>query len=121
MKYSLKKGVELAEMDPLMLAAIDKLADLWNAMFPEDKDGLTITAGCEGEAGDKVHHYMSLHYPENSPSGFGRAIDIRTWDVGMEHVKEKFLEAARILLGKDFDVVVESDHIHIELDPKRHA
>lgn len=117
-KYSLKKGVELIGLDPVLEKTIDVLADLWNALFPMDKDGLTITAGCEGNKNDGVHKHTSLHYKENSPSGLGRAIDIRTWDVGMEHVKDMFLETAKELLGKDFDVVVEKDHVHIEYDPK---
>jgi hypothetical protein len=118
MKYSIKKGVELAEMDPAMNSAIDRLADLWRVLFPEDKDGLTITSGCEGEPGDHIHHYMSLHYKDNTPTGQGRAIDLRTWDVGMKAVQDKFVAAAKATLGPDYDVVVEKDHIHVEYDPK---
>lgn len=57
---------------------------------------------------DGRHMKNSLHYS-------GKAADLRTW-----HIDDVNLFAAELsqAIGKDFDVVVESDHIHLEYDPK---
>lgn len=59
---------------------------------------------------DSKHMRGSLHYK-------GRAFDLRTRDLSgiLPEVMKGKLEA---VLGKDFDVVVENDHIHVEYDPK---
>ena len=49
----------------------------------------------------------SLHYQ-------GKAFDLRTW-----HVIEEVAKQLRTYLGKDYDVIVEKDHIHVEYDPKQ--
>jgi hypothetical protein len=61
-------------------------------------------------ARDGLHMKNSLHYQ-------GKAIDLRTYDMkpgGAEAVVREL----RVTLGRDFDVVLESDHIHLEYDPK---
>ena len=70
---------------------------------------------------DQGHGEESLHY-------VGRAFDVRTKGtrkgainaVLEDQQRETELWAGRIrsLLGKDWDVVVEVDHIHVEYDPK---
>jgi len=74
---------------------------------------LTITSGRDGQ-----HGSISLHY-------VGKAIDIRTrygQEKGFKQVDPAkvtlFCEELRRQLGKDFDVVPESDHVHLEYDPK---
>lgn len=65
---------------------------------------LTITSAKDGKHKDGSRHYD------------GRAIDVRTWKI-----KGREVEAAakiKAKLGKDYDVVVEGDHIHVEYDPK---
>lgn len=59
---------------------------------------------------DGVHRPMSKHYS-------GEAIDLRIWFFRDE---EKDLVAYELQqrLGEDYDVVLESDHIHVEYDPK---
>lgn len=60
---------------------------------------------------DGQHKQGSLHY-------VGRAADIRTHDF-TEPEKQRVFQALRLLLDKrGFDVVLESDHIHMEYDPK---
>jgi hypothetical protein len=62
-----------------------------------------ITSGLEGE-----HMKDSKHYT-------GEAIDVRIWDlINKQDCVTKIREA----LGTDYDVVLESSHIHIEYDPK---
>jgi hypothetical protein len=64
---------------------------------------LVITAGTDGE-----HMEGSLHYE-------GRALDLRTWGINdlaacRDELKRK--------LGKNYDVVIEKTHLHMEYDPK---
>ena len=59
-----------------------------------------ITSGRDG-----IHKTDSFHYK-------GKAFDLRTW-----HVLEALNEALREELGPHYDVLLEKDHIHIELSP----
>lgn len=65
----------------------------------------TITSGLDGK-----HMRGSKHYT-------GDAFDVRTNNVPTEKLAPlKSLIAER--LTSDFDVILESDHFHIEFDPK---
>lgn len=64
----------------------------------------TITSAFDG-----THQPGSLHY-------VGRALDFRRWDI--ETSATLVCADLRKELGPDFDVVLESDHIHVEFDPK---
>lgn len=64
---------------------------------------MTITSGKDGK-----HMQGSKHYK-------GLAIDIRCRD--MRNVNE-VVHALKGAFDKTFDIVFESDHIHIEYDPK---
>ena len=114
----LKSGAQINNLDKKLEEQLRNIALLWKAFFPADTDGLTITSGCEGSKDDGVHKPSSLHYPENSPTLLGRAIDLRTFDVPKERLTNALLPSLRLLLGTDFDVVLEKDHIHLEYDPK---
>lgn len=59
---------------------------------------------------DSKHMPKSLHYK-------GRAFDLRTRDLKGIATHEMALHL-KAQLGKDFDVVAEKDHIHVEYDPK---
>lgn len=59
---------------------------------------------------DGNHSPRSLHYR-------GFAADIRTRDIGPQ-LSASIVTLFKKSLGKDFDVVLESDHIHVEFDPK---
>ncbi len=65
-----------------------------------------ITSGIEGR-----HGRGSLHL-------VGAALDFRTGSMSREQVSEIAVEI-RDGLGVDFDVVVESSHLHIEFQPKQ--
>lgn len=108
---SIKDGVKINLLEPELSSQLYRLAHLWCAIFPLDRDGLTVTSGYEGHPSDGVHRPDSLHYKR-------RAIDLRTRDVDAARVKEYFCPMAAKLLGSDFDVVLESNHVHIEYDPK---
>jgi len=70
------------------------------------KGGVVITSVTDGK-----HKEGSRHYT-------GDAIDIRIWNLPED---VSYLQASsdlRSLLDDDYDVVLESDHIHVEWDPK---
>lgn len=80
-----------------------------DAVWDQDGDDLTITS-----CNDSYHSHTSLHYA-------GAAIDVRTRDILSPEIKVAELQDA---LGKDFDVIYESEgtaneHIHIEYQPRR--
>lgn len=60
-----------------------------------------ITSGKDSVHGDNSKHYLGL------------AIDLRTY-----HVLDRIVQDLKNHLGKDYDVVLEKDHIHVEYDPK---
>ena len=60
-------------------------------------------------ANDRVHSAGSLHYS-------GLAMDFRTRDIPAE-LRKSFSEKVKSALGSEFDVVLESDHLHVEFDP----
>jgi uncharacterized protein YcbK (DUF882 family) len=64
---------------------------------------MTITSAKDGK-----HMEGSKHYT-------GEAIDIRKFDMKNPNV---VVELIREYLGKDYDVINEKTHIHIELDKK---
>jgi hypothetical protein len=65
---------------------------------------LTVTSGIDGK-----HMVDSKHY-------IGEALDIRTR--GVESYRKDVIKNLKIRLGMDYDVIDESDHIHVEYDPK---
>jgi len=66
-------------------------------------------------ANDGRHKRSSAHYR-------GMAVDLRTFDKDGEQLppdeRSRLADLISDLLGEDFDVVPESDHIHVEYDPK---
>ncbi len=101
------------------LFKVDRLYNFW-------EDECVITSGSESSAN---HSYTSFHYADP-----GQAADIRIWDElangrGKVPCPREQFEAAKELRDvycKDrniphnwIDIVLESDHIHIEYQPKR--
>ena len=89
------------DLTPQMLDGLLKCC----AVYIHAGQGFTVTS-----LNDSKHSFKSLHYS-------GCAADLRTRDlkgITPEEMKVRLKDA----LGKDFDVVVESDHIHVEYDPK---
>ena len=98
----LKDGVRMSGVQQETVVAM-MIAN--HVFIQQKKTQMVITSVMDGK-----HMPNSLHY-----TGF--AFDIRTRDLIVRdiltHVKE-----IRAALGKEYDVVLESDHIHIEYDPK---
>lgn len=99
MRLVIKEDVQLDGLQLPMLRA------LYLAAVVYDHHGATsITVTSAVRPGGRS---FSLH-----PSG--RALDLRIWNLADPPAVAQELAA---LLGPDYDVVVEDDHIHIEHDP----
>jgi len=99
---SLKAGVRITGMRPEILLAAVAAMEVYKAAGHD----LTITACVDGR-----HTTGSLHYA-------GAAIDIRTRDLPPADVP-KLMAQIKECVGGDFDVLLETDHIHIEFQPKQ--
>lgn len=69
------------------------------------KGDVTITSGSDG-----AHSSNSKHYTNE-------ALDFRTRELTATDIV-KLAQETKKRLGKEYDVVIERDHIHIEYDPK---
>jgi len=101
-RYAVKVGVCLHGLHPRLEAVIWQLDDIYASAGISNMP--TITSGRDGD-----HSTNSLHY-------LGRALDLRTRDLPSWKVGP-LVAALKLALGDDFDVVLEKDHIHLELDP----
>lgn len=98
----IKPGVTFAsELKPTTRRMIDA------AEYVFGQYGITpvITSGNDG-----THRANSLHYS-------GDALDFRRWDSDRAGVTDAILGGLRYYLGDGYDVILESDHVHIEYDP----
>ena len=95
----IKHGVDLRGLSPQMAIAYTIACRCY------EQYDCVITSASDGKHGPN-----SLHYK-------GQALDLRTRHLngqGLQAVYHKLKES----LGEQFDVVLESDHIHVEWDPK---
>lgn len=104
----LKKGVSLEGVTEVTRKAIEDV----DLVYRHSGIKLVITSGTEGHDGDGIHKKGSKHYT-------GEAFDCRTFNIpGTHQAKMDIYNTIKRVLGKDFDVVLEKDHIHVEFDPK---
>jgi hypothetical protein len=94
----IKAGVDISRLNREIRRALHKIQVVLNEFVKE----LIITSTYEG-----THGEGSLHYRND-------AIDIRIDHPNVREIKEGIKEK----LGKNYDVVYEGDHIHVEYDPK---
>lgn len=96
----LKKGVFLYGLQPEMLWAADRANEIYER-FGKD---CVITSGRGDQHGSHSHHFKGL------------AIDLRT-----RHLTHQEQEQVKIqlqsTLGTEYQVVLETDHLHVEYDP----
>lgn len=81
------------------VTAIERAMRVWNQ---HGMQSLTITSARDGN-----HMEGSKHYT-------GDAIDLRIWSIPDPTGMRDELQTA---LGDDYDVILETDHIHVEWDP----
>ena len=98
---SLKSGVSVKGLCPEIIIAIIIADQIYNKYGCQ----LTITAGTDGH-----HMATSLHYS-------GQAVDLRT-SIFRNGLLDKVCDEIRSSLNQEYDVVLESDHLHIEYDPR---
>ena len=104
MKIGIKEGAEVNGLRPEMVLAYV----IAITVYKDYDDGDVECVITEATGG---HHGVgSLHY-------VGQAIDLRTWGLtGSE--QRSITDRLKVSLGSQYDVVLESDHIHIEYQPK---
>lgn len=104
----LKKGASLEGVTDITAKAIEDV----DLVYKNSSIMLWVTSGTEGYDGDGVHGKGSKHYS-------GEAFDCRTRNIPGDHrAKVEIFHTIKRVLGKDFDVILEKDHIHVEYDPK---
>ncbi len=101
MSISIKAGVRVAGVVPEMAMALPIIASQY-AKFGSD---CVITSCVDGS-----HSQGSLHYA-------GAAMDFRTRNVTSDK-RQPLRDAISASLGQDYDAVLESNHIHVEYQPK---
>lgn len=97
----LKESVELDITDEI-LKAIQTASLVWEEYGVRE---LVITSGSDG-----VHSPNSKHYE-------GNAVDIRKWNIP-ESKRDCVVITLRLLLGDEYQVILEDTHIHVEYDPE---
>ncbi len=97
-----KKGVKINNIKPEMVTALIVIEAIYLKYGVE----LVVTACTDGK-----HSKGSLHY-------VGYAIDTRTRNFLTDDIINQVADDIREALTDEFDVVVESDHLHIEFQPK---
>lgn len=120
---TVKTGAQIDKLHPEITRALKVIDLLWQAFFPEDISGLTITSGHEGIATDGTHGPSSKHYLSNNISGLGEAVDIRLNDVSSRKATAFCGLVAFVLnytTNIHYDVFAEriltqSAHLHLEL------
>lgn len=100
MQLSIKPGVRIRGISNEMLLGIM----VAQSVFENFKEDMTITSITDGD-----HKAGSLHHT-------GEAVDLRSRDIE-GNVLVQIVAQLRQHLGGYFDVVVETDHIHVEYDP----
>jgi len=88
-------GVDISSLHPKMRKVLSVIEQVW---APEEP---VITSTWEG-----AHSTGSFHY-------FKQALDFR-----LAKVMQDKIDLLRQKLGKDYDIILEYTHIHIEYDPK---
>jgi hypothetical protein len=98
----LKKGISLSKLQTCMAPALITCQE----MFDRTTIDLVITSGNDGN-----HMEGSKHYE-------GLAFDIRSRELSAIQ-KTTFIEFLRNRHDNCYDIILESDHIHIEYDENK--
>jgi hypothetical protein len=94
--------VSFKDLKPQMVLAALRVDEVCKAMGVD----CWITSG-----NDLTHSTNSLHYS-------GNAFDFRTRDLPLE-LRPSFASKVKAALGREFDVVLERDHLHVEYEGPR--
>jgi hypothetical protein len=97
----IKQGASISGLQPEMAVALQVCASVYNKFGIE----MVVTEGTAGRHSPKSRHYL------------GFAVDLRTWNVRRSKLDD-LARQVRAALGKDFWVLLEADHMHVEFRPK---
>lgn len=102
MKLSIKNGVSLLGVQPIMFLAAIVVAGVY---YTFDSTECVITSGTEGNHKGHSHHYKGL------------ALDFRIRNIrpGWHH---KLLRQTQLALTDEFQVVLSDRCLHVEYDPE---
>lgn len=102
MRIRYKEGVRLHDLTPQIVLAIQSAAAVWQELGAPE---LVVTS-----CNDGIHRETSLHW-------CGMACDLRIWNLPEDRRRLAVSELERDL-PPDFDVILESDHVHLEYQPR---
>lgn len=103
--YHLKQGVNINMLSPILESKLWRISLTIKLIIGDPNYTFTITSANDGN-----HMKGSKHYTNE-------AIDIRIRDIHNSH-HALVVAGLKKMLGRHFDVVYETTHIHIEYDPK---
>jgi len=103
----LKESVKISGIKPEMVFVMIIIDSVYHEIVNQE---CTITSVSDGK------HLNALH-------SVGYAIDLRSRDTDSNEqwsnrLKKRLAAKIRSRLTDEFDVVIESDHIHVEFDPR---
>ena len=104
-KFKVKKGADISQLNVEMREALQIMA----AIYEKYGYQMTITSGNDGK-----HMSGSKHYVNN-------AVDLRIWGIaedGFLQIIGNEMQEMLDLHKSGYQVVIESDHYHVEFDPK---
>lgn len=100
-KMQLKTGVRVRGICPEIILALHIADEIYRKYFASE---LVVTSLVDG-----------VHSAPRSKHYLGQAADLRIW--GLEGRVESIVSALKAALGDEYDIIAESDHIHMEFDP----
>lgn len=103
----LKLGVDISKLKPPIRKQLNAISDVFKAFGVEP----VVTSTYEGSHSPWSIHYAHLAIDFRRPRKF--AIKSQTHSLLVRKLREE--------LGPDYDVSLESTHIHVEYDPKEGA
>lgn len=74
-----------------------------------------ITSGNDGRHGKNSFHYRNPESKGEATNKMSSAMDLRTRDMNTS-TKQEALSELKKLFGNDFDIILETTHIHLEWD-----
>lgn len=98
-----KEGVDHSDMSEHITRHYETIDETFRERTGHDA---TITSARDGE------------HMEGSRHDSGEAIDLRTRDMDRE-TAEQITRDLQQELGRDYDVEIEKNHIHVEYDPEK--
>jgi len=95
-----KEGVQLT-----VTKAVNEILLKTELVFNHFNVPCTVTSGTDGKHGEHSKHYVC------------QALDFRRSNI-KDELLAPLVQMLKQTFGKDYDIVLEVDHIHIEYDPK---